>query len=53
VYVGNEVGAIDQNGNWVFPLGEYERLDIFNEGKAAARKNGKWGYINVKGEWLF
>jgi hypothetical protein len=53
VQVGGEVGAIDQDGNWVFRLGEYEQLKGFTEGKAAARKDGKWGYINPKGEWLF
>jgi hypothetical protein len=38
----------------VFPLGEYEDLTGFiSEGKLAAKKNGKWGYINTKGEWLF
>lgn len=24
----------------------------FQAGKAAVRQNGKWGFINRKGEWL-
>jgi hypothetical protein len=54
VRIGKDVGAIDHDGNWVFQLGEYEDLTGFiSEGKLAAKKKGKWGYINMKGEWLF
>jgi hypothetical protein len=35
-------------------LGEYDHLGVmFREGKNTAMKDGKLGYINTKGEWLF
>lgn len=29
---------------------KYDQIDAFSEGMAAVRKDGKWGYINLKGE---
>ncbi len=29
---------------------KYDRIDAFSEGMAAVRRDGKWGYINLKGE---
>ena len=31
----------------IIPL-EYEEVGNFSEGLAAVRKDGKWGYINLK-----
>lgn len=31
-------------------LERYDQIDAFSEGLAAVRRNGKWGYINLKGE---
>lgn len=31
---------------------EYEELGFINEDKIKAQKEGKWGYINVKNEWI-
>lgn len=31
-------------------LERYDQIDAFSEGLAAVRCNGKWGYINLKGE---
>lgn len=31
-------------------LQKYDQIDAFSEGLAAIRRDGKWGYINLKGE---
>lgn len=31
-------------------LQRYDQIDAFSEGLAAVRRDGKWGYINLKGE---
>ncbi|MCM1293315.1 MAG: WG repeat-containing protein [Bacteroides sp.] len=31
-------------------LERYDQIDAFSEGMAAVRRDGKWGYINLKGE---
>lgn len=31
-------------------LKRYDQIDAFSEGLAAVRREGKWGYINLKGE---
>lgn len=31
-------------------LQKYDQIDAFSEGLAAVRRDGKWGYINLKGE---
>lgn len=31
-------------------LQRYDQIDAFSEGMAAVRRDGKWGYINLKGE---
>ena len=31
-------------------LERYDQIDAFSEGVAAVRRDGKWGYINLKGE---
>lgn len=38
-------------GSNFIPL-EYEGLRDISEGKIAALKNGKWGFLNTKNEWI-
>ena len=40
---------IDLKGNIVVPI-NYDDTDYFSEGLAAVMVNGKWGYVNAKGE---
>jgi len=40
---------IDQSGKLVTPF-IYEYATFFNEGRAAVRKGGKWGYIDLTGD---
>lgn len=42
---------IDRNGNPLLSEA-YENEVHFSEGIAAAKKAGKWGYINAKGAWI-
>lgn len=35
---------------FVVAIQKYDRLEPFSEGMAAVRRNGKWGYINLRGE---
>lgn len=35
---------------FVNSINKYDRLGVFSEGYAAVCKDGKWGYINTKGE---
>ena len=42
-------GFIDKTGNEIIPL-TYNRVEPFNEGLAAAQKNGKWGFIDKTGK---
>ena len=56
----NEPAAVKKEGRWIFldsagtetDLGDFEDLKSFSAGVAAAKQNGKWGYINTSGEWL-
>lgn len=42
---------VGRNGQRLLQEG-FESPLVFSEGYAAAKKNGKFGYINSKGEWL-
>lgn len=42
--------VIDREGTIIVPKGEYEYIDGFTQGYARAKKGGKWGIINTKGE---
>ena len=42
---------IDRTGQQVIPP-KFEDAHGFNEGLAAARYGGLWGYINISGEWV-
>ncbi len=46
-------GIVDKAGKVIIPF-EYERLYSFENGLAAAlkEKDGKWGFINQKNEWV-
>lgn len=41
---------VELSPEFVKSIEKYDRLGIFSEGYAAVCKNGKWGYINTKGE---
>ncbi len=43
----DKCGYADKTGRIVIPF-EYDDLDYFREGLAAAKLNGKWGYIDKK-----
>ncbi|WP_024773117.1 WG repeat-containing protein [Aquimarina macrocephali] len=45
-------GFVDPDGDVVIPL-EYEDAFPFYKGYAAVKKNGKWNYLNLKGEKIF
>lgn len=41
---------VELTPEFVNAIQKYDRLGVFNEGLAAVCKDGKWGYINTKGE---
>lgn len=46
-------GFIDRAGNWVISPDKFETAWAFaDDGLAPAMLNGKWGFINAKGEWI-
>ena len=48
---GNEKDAIvELTPEFVSAIQKYEKLGSFSEGLAAVMRDGKWGYINTKGE---
>ena len=46
---GNKCGVINKDNNIIIPF-EYDDILDFSEGRAWARKYGKWGVIDVNGE---
>jgi hypothetical protein len=47
----NEKEAIvELTSDFVSAIQKYEKLGSFSEGLAAVMRDGKWGYINIKGE---
>ncbi len=56
----NRPAAVQKDGRWIFvdvtgaeqDLGDFEQAKSFSAGVAAAKQNGKWGYINTAGEWI-
>ncbi len=44
-------GLLDKNGSQILPF-EYDRIGFFSEGLAVVSKNGKYGYVNTKGEFV-
>ncbi|MFV0541489.1 MAG: WG repeat-containing protein [Aestuariibaculum sp.] len=47
----NKTGYGKRDGTLIIPV-KYEGLGIIKEDKIDALENGKWGYINLKNEWL-
>lgn len=45
-----QVGFMDKSGHWVFQLEGVESVGDFHQGLAYIQRNGKYGYINSKGE---
>lgn len=45
----NKAGMIDTNGKEIIPC-EYQELGELSDSMIAAKKNGKWGYYNLKGQ---
>ena len=41
---------VELTPEFIKAIEKYDRLGIFSEGMAAVCKDGKWGYINTKGE---
>ena len=52
VMVEKKFGFIDRSGDVVIPL-DYDWVDEFSDGVSQVRKNGKTGYIDQTGKWLF
>lgn len=44
------VGVINKKGEKLVSPGDYEKLGWFDDGMACVLKNGKMGFINVRGE---
>lgn len=59
-FYDNSFAAMEKDGRWIFvnaageekELGEFEEAKSFSAGVAAAKKNGKWGYIDQNGKWI-
>jgi hypothetical protein len=49
VKVGKKYGLIDEKGNYVLSLREYEYLGSVHNGLASFRSQDKYGFINVQG----
>lgn len=45
-----KIGFYDTKGVEVIPLNKYEEVHSFSNGLAAVKLNGKWGFIDKKGE---
>jgi len=47
-----KIGLIDENEQWVvFP--SFDQIQPMSEGLAAAKKDNLYGYIDVKGTWIY
>ena len=46
VQINDKTGYIDTEGKMVIPF-EYEEMSSFEDGKARAKKDGKWGLIDL------
>lgn len=45
---GDKFGAVNKSGTEVIPV-EYDYIDVYNHGLAAACKDGKWFYLDTYG----
>jgi len=50
VWPNTGTGVIDRNNNIVVPFGEYDLIYNFQDGFAAVRNSGRWGFVNSNGE---
>ncbi|MCP4443187.1 MAG: WG repeat-containing protein [Aureispira sp.] len=48
----DKIFFIDKKGNAAFGGQNFEVAKSFSEGLGAAKANGKWGYIDVTGDWV-
>lgn len=46
----NKDTIVELTPDFIKAIQKYDELDVFNEGYAAVCKDGKWGFINIKGE---
>ncbi len=44
-------GFVDAQGDWVIPP-QFDEVEPFSEGLAAAKEGERWGYVNVHGNWV-
>lgn len=49
--VNGHWGYVDAQQHWIIQP-RFEDAKEFQSGRAAVRQNGKWGFINKRGEWL-
>jgi len=47
-----KLGMIDETENWVVQP-SFDNLEPYHEGLAVARKNNQYGYIDLKGNWVY
>lgn len=41
---------VDKSGNIIVPFDNYERLEVFSNGLALAKKDGKYGFLDTSGK---
>ena len=46
----NKDAIVELTPEFIKTIEKYDKLGVFSEGMAAVQKEGKWGYINTKGE---
>lgn len=46
----NKNAIVEFTPEFIKAIEKYDQLGCFSEGYAAVKRNGKWGYINTKGE---
>ncbi len=46
----NKNAIVEITPEFIKAIEKYDQLGCFSEGYAAVKRNGKWGYINTKGE---
>lgn len=48
--IGNNVDTVELTPDFIKKIEKYDQLGEFSDGMAAVHRNGKWGYINTKGD---
>lgn len=48
----NKVGAINRNEEWIIQP-EFDAMETFSEGYAAAKKGNAYGYVDTQGKWIY